>query len=71
MIRDYDKVIDGLKALSEAPQTTRGQAELLKGAVLAIMAKLAFFSKSAPMAPPSGLTGNYIFLLVILYILRQ
>ena len=37
MIRDYDKVIDGLKALSEAPQTTRGQAELLKGAVLAIM----------------------------------
>jgi hypothetical protein len=37
MIRDYDKVIDGLKALSEAPHTTRGQAELLKGAVLVIL----------------------------------
>lgn len=37
MIRDYKQVIEGLQALSEAPQTTRGQSELLKGAILVIL----------------------------------
>jgi hypothetical protein len=37
MIRDYKQVIEGLQALSEAPHTTRGQSELLKGAILVIL----------------------------------
>lgn len=36
MIRDYEQVIQGLRTLSEGPNTTRKQAELLKGAILVI-----------------------------------
>lgn len=36
MIRDYEQVIQGLKALSEGANTTRGQADTLRGAILVI-----------------------------------
>jgi len=46
MIRDYKQVVEGLQALSESTSTTRGQSELLKGAIL-VIAELQKDLKSA------------------------